>query len=107
MANNITITTSVDGWVNLLDALEAEDYTGATRPLGEATVLNFNNTACYLHYGGSRTNNPATGTDGLPLSKDSAAAPSSAFAIPKGVDLATVWLYAASAVDVKIAVSGE
>lgn len=223
MPSNFTDSITVNGWSNLMTALQATGYTGASVPNSETTLLNFQSTPAYIHFadsastapnvggvaqvetqtvvvttvgagnaksvvtaagvtgspvtvtfavanndtasqvatkmkaaltantaiaavytiGGSgadvtltqitRNGNDGTlnftiedvtssgitddltsvdttagvhaGLSGLQIASDTAAAPSSAFTLPKGTDLATVWLYTASSIDVKVAVS--
>lgn len=52
MSINITTPVAVNGWTNLLTAIVAKGYSGTTRPLSEAVVVNNSATACYLHFTG-------------------------------------------------------
>lgn len=47
----------------------------------------------------------AAGTEGLPLATDTAVGPSSAFTLPKGTHLGTVWVYTASSLNITFSVS--
>jgi hypothetical protein len=105
MALAVTETVAFsNGWKNLWVQAVADGYTG--NPVCKSmTVVNFNSTVAYLHFHTSGSTNPTTAADGLPLSSDTATAPSSAFSA-EGIDLSTVWIHTAGSINIKYCVIG-
>lgn len=90
----------------MLTQARADGYKGP-QIIQEGTVLNFNATVAYLHFHTSGSTNPTTAADGLPLSTDSATAPSSVYTLPQGTDLATTWIHTAGNQTIKYSVMGR
>ena len=105
MAYQITKLVSVNGFKNLYTQAKADGYVGSSI-IREGTVLNFNSTVAYLHLTADGANNPATGTDGLPLGTSSATAPAAGFELPMGTDIATVYIYTTGAQNIKYSIVG-
>lgn len=109
MARNVSQSITVNGWANLKTSIDK--YNGESIIQGEATIVNMSATPCYVHFYDSPTTNPnsgisTAGTDGLPVCTDTAVAPSSAFTVPKGANIANIWLYTGSSISVKVSVYG-
>lgn len=105
MATSITETVSINGWKNLRAQAVADGYTGSF-VIRQGTIVNFNDTVAYLHLTKDGATNPSTASDGLPLSKDATVAPSSAYTLPPGTDIATVWINTGSALNIKYSLVG-
>jgi hypothetical protein len=105
MSQQVTELVSVSGWKNLWVQAVADGYQGSPI-IKSGAVINFNATTAYLHITNNGSTNPATGTDGLPLSSTAANAPSSAYTLPNGTDLAGVWIFTSGAQDIRYTVTG-
>lgn len=103
MANQITKKVNVNGWINLYTQAKTDGYTG--RPIvKDGTILNQNAIVVYVHITGNGATNPATGADGLPIG--TASAPSAAFTLAEGADIAGVWIFTSGAQDIKYQIQG-
>ncbi len=101
---NLTEKVSVNGWVNVDDALIAAVPTYQPGKVRSVTFLNNNAAAATLHFTDSGTQ-PANATDGLPIGTTAASAPASSFTT-ENVDLAGIWINTGAAQDIIIAVIG-
>ncbi len=106
MARAVSETFTLNNaWKNLWTQAVADGYVG--NPVVDSlTVVNFNSTVAYLHFHTSGSTNPTTAADGLPLSSDTATAPSAAFSV-ENIDLSTVWVHTAGNQSIKYAVIGK
>jgi hypothetical protein len=104
MALSATKKVSVNGWINLYTQAKADGYQGSPI-VRSGTILNQNATVAYVHVTANGATNPATGADGLPIG--TASAPSAAFNLDKGTDLAGVWIFTSGAQDIKYEVIGS
>ncbi len=101
---NVTQTVSINGWARLRDVLVAAFPAFNGMYAKELTVVNNNAGVAYLHFTDSGAQ-PATASDGLPLSNVSTDAPGMAFTA-EGVDLASAWINTPGAQNITIAVNG-
>jgi hypothetical protein len=105
MSKQVTETFALsNAWKNMWTQATADGYVGSPI-VKELTVMNFNATVAYLHFHTSGSTNPTTAADGLPLSNDTAVAPSSAYTA-ENVDLSTTWVHTAGTQNIKYAVIG-
>lgn len=104
MARQISTVLSINGWKNLLTIARAAGYEGNSIVL-EATVLNLNATVAYLHITSNGATNPDTASDGLPIGTDTTA-PLAYYTLPKGSDIAGVWINTSGAQNIHYSIIG-
>lgn len=93
-----------NAWKNLWTQAVADGWDGSPS-VKSLTVVNFNATVAYLHRHSSGSTAPTTAADGLPISSDTAVAPSSAITLDK-VDLATTWVHTGGNQTIKYMIEG-
>lgn len=94
-----------NAWKNLRAQAVADGYAG-NFIITEGVIMNFNATVMYLHFSSNGATNPATTTDGIPLSNDAAVGPSSSFTLPKGTDISLVWMHTTGNQTIKYSLIG-
>ena len=94
-----------NAWKNIGTQAVADGYVG-NPVVKSVTILNFNSTVAYVHLHPSGSTNPTTAADGLPISSDTAVAPSSAITF-EDVDINTLWVHTAGTQNIKYAVVGK
>lgn len=104
MASAITKKISVNGWINLYTQAKTDGYTGSPI-VRDATIINQNATVAYVHVTSDGATNPSTGADGLPIG--TASAPSAAFSVVAGADIAGIWIFTSGAQDIKYHIQGS
>jgi hypothetical protein len=94
-----------NAWKNIGTQAIADGYDGHM-VVRELTLLNFNATVAYVHSHESGTTEPTTAADGMPISSDTAVAPSSAYTL-FDADLRLVWVHTAGNQTIKYLIVGK
>lgn len=107
MGYGISKPLTIDGFTDLLSVLTAAGYIGPAKLIHDGSVLQNMDASvdCYWHQAASSSSSSGlTGTDGIPFGP--VAGQGAIYAIPKGTDLSTVWLYSASSITVNATIQG-
>lgn len=95
-----------NAWKNMGSQAYATDGYDGHPVVKSITILNFNATVAYVHTHDSGSTNPTTAADGLPISSDTATAPSSAITL-EDVDINTLWVHTAGNQTIKYLIVGK